>query len=444
MLAVMALALYNLYIFPHSLPCDALTYGEFLDQGVLNDWWSALYLLEARAIMKLFSPLGFMLAGKTMVALHTSIAIILAMWSNYAIAKRLSHIHPLYLWYLVPAHTIILLMIVLPYQSNLDFPGLAYLMSAVAVASGMDTADRKKSVFLFVIVILCTLQAVAFRKPLLILAPCVICYTLLQAFGGHWLKKLIVATLISLLLYITPKLIFPAFTGYTEAYPAEPMLRSDVYTACLLRNDFSVIENLEKNMPSDPVRDYHIGAMCSRGRLQNQQQWQLLKNAWLEMWQKHPDAMLHARWIQLVQFLSGGDAPDCLVHYYNRKYPWTPKIGQTYHRFNWLMYQHRYELGLAMVIQVGTWGLVMSIITFSCMGLARALVHYSHLTFFHKIILLYALLSIGGLLCYCSVVIPTGDLRFKYVPLYFSLCGIGLMVVERIIRKRALRTANSE
>lgn len=417
---------FNLISYRYFPIGDPGIYASDIDGELIHDWWSALYTIIGISLKNILSIFYNNITGREIVALITSICIaILFVSTHYLVLHLLQGKYSRPILYAVASFAVFLFG-TMPTSCNLDMPGLAFLASAVAVSLHIGHHRKRTDIALAFCVIVLLLIGISFRKPYIVLAPFILTFMMSRVVSMHTLKMygmiFTFSSVLSLLLFIAPKMAYPLCNGYITSYPAEPMLRSDIYTAAILSNDLSTVKRLEKSLPCSK-EIYHIGNNHSLGKIRNSNEWKVLREAWIEEWKKHPTFMLNARCLQIIQFLSGSVAPDCVIDFYCEHYPHLPKVGECKSNFVWYMYIHRQKYGLSTLFKyINLIILIMTVATIIIVGCSireKGLINALHAPDVYL-----GILAVLSQLSYISVVVPTGDLRYKITTIFFSIIAI--------------------
>ncbi|MGN0865916.1 MAG: hypothetical protein ACI4P8_07210 [Akkermansia sp.] len=420
---VVTVLVFNFITYRYFFVADPSVYASDIDHGKIHDWWSALYTLQGMGLQRLLDCISIHINGRDFVAIITSCCIALFHLSVHFIASFISPIGKIRLMIHAVLAACVFGFSVIPNSCTLDLIGLAMISVSLTASLYIGKYSKKRDYILLAIVILFLAPALSYRKVFIMLAPFMLTYALAPFLKlknpRTYLVAFFVASCSSLLLLGIPKLIYPHFAGYIESYPAEPMLRSDIYTAGLIRNDYSTIHYLNSVLPTNRTT-YAVGNNTSLGRLQNSEQWSILQKAWVNEWIQYPASMAGARLLQIIQFISGSIAPDWVMDYYCSLYPQFPRVGEKKNNFEWYMYIHRQQWGVAGLIQYVNW--IISAMVLSALYLVvRELRVNGWRSSRNNPTVYFGILATMSMLSYTTIVVPTGDLRYKFPCLFFSL-----------------------
>lgn len=412
---------------------DAVNYARDIDLRAVHDWWSALYTLEALFLINLFDLFSVNVNGEEAVSIITSVCIIIFFVSCYFLTVRLFSNGIKRWFFLLIIDTVVIFFALLPFSSNLDLPALSMLVAALTVSLYVGASSGRSGIIVFLVILMSILliHAISFKKVNVLLSPFIVITAFKRVLAisnfARYIFCISVALLISVFFMMLPKPFYHLFGGYVNSYPMEPMIRSDIYTSGLLRGDFSVINFLNSRLPTNR-KIYNVGSNYTFGAL-SEDEWHILRGEWVREWINHSDSMLHARALQIMQFVFGSVLPSSIIEYYHENYPNVPSLGETRNGFHWYTYVNRNKYDVANYL---LW--VNLFIHLLCIPVGFILVvscrRSGCIRSFMQPPCIFSLLAIMANFSYVSVVVPTGDLRYKYPILFFSVLSIVSFVMS--------------
>lgn len=272
--------------------------------------------------------------------------------------------------------------------------------------------------FIFIVIV----HIISYRKPFVLIAPFILLYSITSVYRLRKSYAVAISVALSLGAYFLPNSVLKFHDRYVVKYPAEPMLQSDIFIAGCLANDLSAMHRLNDALLHSEIHDNRnyrlIGAQQAKFGISNEEEWSILKNAWLSEWMRHPQEMILARCIQIVQFLNGGEFPSTFVEGVRKNRPWLPQIGNVNHVFKWPAgswpTRNLSHIMAWIVICTMISSIVLSVCAFILCKQSR-----------NRTLFLYiASIVIMGTVAYTSICVPTADFRYKITPFFFAVLSV--------------------
>lgn len=334
---------------------DAAWYASYVDAGFFSTWHSVLLLNEIKWIGDFMG-----LKGLQSLWIMSCLVQVLILICSVRVSVLLYEMDKKFLW-VGSIYAVSVVVCSFYYEFSMYMEHYMYGSLLLAIL-GVFEFFRCKSVgkYMWLLVIFFSLyHVVGFRRNAVVLLPLFFLYLI----PGRWVCKTLVsrglvALFCSAVFYLGSEYISSrVLTVNHYAYPAAPMVVSDMKISSLLREEQRAFHDILKQ---------RCGLVCGRGEdcvgeayvegslRMSSKAWNSLLSIYVDEWRNHPMEMIAARTIQAFQFYVTRRMPTWLTDFYEELYPALKRNEKTWSSAHfWRGYMLLAKELMNFLIQVG-------------------------------------------------------------------------------------------
>lgn len=329
----------KLFFKDNYVPSDVWDYAAQINQGLISDWFSPLFLIENIGIKKICEGiLGFPIDALDMIA-----------WVNIALLSISSFV--LCIWcsrYSQHYASLIIISIILSLgicwscklgRVGLDSAFVTPFILSIEFIFQTVKANKKSTRFLYaILLVIMLIHTVSFRKNFILLVPYyfwIISAVLIKPISLK--NRFFVTSFGTLFLYLAANTLVNTSVQAIKTYPLIPMCASEIGIAKQLNGN---TQDDTYRLVSSPVFETKLQATANfenlnwakvgiehtadkkiRVREGCSEIWETLKKLYIQEWINHPCEMMEAKLLEVSDFYLMGKRPDILVNFISDRHP---------------------------------------------------------------------------------------------------------------------------